>query len=47
LSQGFQRLHEQDINEILRRNQKRFCLFRKVLLNTFADETPFVASWRQ
>lgn len=39
LGQGFQRLHEQDINEILRRSQKRFCLFRKILLETFADET--------
>jgi hypothetical protein len=38
LSQGFQRLHEQDVNEILRRNQKRFCLFRKVLLRIFSDE---------
>ena len=38
LSQGFQRLHEQDINEILRRSQKRFCLFRKILLETFSDE---------
>jgi 20S proteasome alpha/beta subunit len=47
LSQGFQRLHEQDINEILRRNQKRFCAFRKVLLKTFADETTFAAPWRQ
>jgi 20S proteasome alpha/beta subunit len=47
LSQGFQRLHEQDINEILRRNQKRFCFFRKVLLSIFAAESPLVASWRQ
>jgi len=36
LSQGFQRLHEQDVNEILRRNQKRFCLFRKTLLEVFS-----------
>ena len=37
LSQGFQRLHEQDVNEILRRNQKRFCRFRKILLETFSN----------
>jgi 20S proteasome alpha/beta subunit len=38
LSQGFQRLHEQDINEILRRNQKRFCRFRQLLLETFSSD---------
>jgi 20S proteasome alpha/beta subunit len=38
LSQGFQRLHEKDINEILRRSQKRFCLFHKILLEVFAGD---------
>lgn len=38
LSQGFQRLHERDIDGILRRSQKRFCLFRKILLETFSGE---------
>jgi 20S proteasome alpha/beta subunit len=43
LGQGFQRLHEQDINEILRRSQKRFCLFRKILLEAFSGEaTPLI-----
>ncbi|MEA3408568.1 MAG: hypothetical protein U9R48_10915 [Chloroflexota bacterium] len=36
LGQGFQRLHEKDINEILQRSQKRFCQFRKILLEVFA-----------
>lgn len=44
LSQGFQRLHEKDIDEILRRSQKRFCLFRKILLETFSgEEAAFLA----
>jgi len=38
LSQGFQRLHEKDINEILRRSQKPFCAFRKALLEVFSTE---------
>lgn len=37
-SQGFQRLHDQDINEILQRSQKRFCAFRKMLTEAFADQ---------
>lgn len=38
LGQGFQRLHEQDIDEILQRSQRRFCQFRKVLLEVLADQ---------
>jgi 20S proteasome alpha/beta subunit len=37
-SQGFQRLHDQDINEILERSQRRFCVFRRLLMEAFADE---------
>lgn len=45
LGQGFQRLHEKDINEILRCSQRRFCLFRKILLEIFAgDESDIVSN---
>ena len=43
LGQGFQRLHEKDIDEILQRSQSRFRLFRKTLLeNFFGEETGLI-----
>ena len=38
LGQGFQRLHEKDVDEILQHSQKRFCLFRKTLLEIFSSD---------